>query len=388
MKIGFIVGPQQTRWNDTYYDKFQMNKTRRPWLENVPSKYYLNEWGKKYTDKSVKPYIRIDIAAAYALMNLLKDTNHTLTIVPAKEISVKRLRQFDLVFNQFYDVLVVPFLKKFEKDGYPHAKLLSIYQECSDIIYPPMEYHELIIDKCKYYSLLKERGINVAPSLCVKKEDYRSPDTLTAVSRFVKKHKAGTLFVKPVHGTDSTGVKVVGDDYDVRMENLRLKNELMRHLQVVFKNKQYPAVVLQKYLKEFEKTTPQIRMYFMGTKYLYSVLTQNGDTFRPKSEVSKSFDSVSTMEFDVNKCLMKHAKEVFKVIQPFFGKMPMLMTRLDFGCCLSSKDECGKYFINEIEFAGGNYVHTDAGKDRRFMYEQKIAQQLVKVIRYKAKKMK
>lgn len=364
-KIGFVIGPQGFRWQDTYYDKFQQNKTLRPWLESVPSKYLIDEGGRKWKPGNAQPpYVRIDVAVGYGLKRAFADNKSVqFDLIPASELTSKRVAGYDLVINQFFDGLIVPFLKRFEgSDGSPHARLMSLYHKHADKMYPPMDYHKLIMDKCEYYDFLKNIGESVLPTLCVRREDNLSAFFDEKLVPFLKANRITQLFTKPVHGTDSVGVRLFTD---TRRKTFR--DDFVKHVRSVFRNgKQYPGVVLQKFAKEFETTKPQARMYFVGSRYMYTVLTKRGDAYL--------YDDTVRDEIPFDK-LKARAQTIIRAIKPYFGKTPMFLTRVDFGCCSE-----GSYFVNEIEFNGGNYVHMDPKPGRRFMYDKHMIDQLIRVI--------
>jgi glutathione synthase/RimK-type ligase-like ATP-grasp enzyme len=388
MKIGYVIGPQGFKWQDTYFDKFPINHKLRPWLTKVPVKFYVDEDGHDWKkDMTKKQFVRIDVAVGYGLKYYIDQMNGvTLELIPAENLSVRKLNQFDLVINQFMDLLIVPFMKQFEQGGVPHKKLLNIYENTKTTLYPPFEYHKLIIDKCKYYAFLKSKGVSISPTMCVKKTEYiKNPKkSIEDLIAFIQTEKLNKVFTKPVHGTDSTGIKLFNNT-----KSIAFKKQIKSHIDNLFKGKRYPGMVVQKYAKDFEKRIPQARLFFIGNKHLYTVLTKRSKTFRPQSETPGSEKTLFPVPM---KCLVKRANSIIRIIKKeYFGKMPMLLTRVDFGCCLKtvSKDsnkQCLNFFINEIEFNGGNYVHMDNNKERRFMYDKKIIQQLIKVIKYKQKK--
>ena len=381
-RVGFVIGPQGANWQGTYYDKFQKNAKLRPWLEDVPAKYHIDENGDKWSKKNPEaPFVRIDVAVGYGLKYFLANSPLKVKydIIRANEISVAKFKQYDLVINQFMDLLIVPFMKMFEKNGVPHRKLFNIFEKSKDRLYPPFEYHKLIVNKCSYYEFLKSHGVPIAPTLCVQKTDLQKDvnKVLADLTNFVRNHKLTSVFTKPIHGTDSTGVKL----FD-KVQTPKFKADIVKHMRTTFRNKQYPGMVIQKYAKDFEARIPQARLYFIGDQYQYTVLTKRGDTFRPRSEDPSSPES----KFVPLPCLKRRAQEILKLFKPYFGNKPMLMTRVDFGCCLKtvssdSKKQCANFFINEIEFNGGNYVHMNTKPDRRFMYDKKVIQQLIKVIK-------
>lgn len=366
-KIGFVIGPQGFRWQDTYYDKFQKNPKLRPWLESVPSKFIIDEDGHPWKASSGdEPFVRIDVAVGYGLKHMLKDRKDLqIDIIPASDLSSKKIESYDLVINQFFDGLVVPFLKKFEsRNGVPQVRLMRLYDKHADRFYPPMDYHKLIMNKCDYYQFLENIGETVLPTLCYRRGENVNDFVKDKLEPFLKTHKITQLFTKPLHGTDSRDVRLFKDIKDH-------KRALVKHIQTLMTNPQYPGIVMQKFAKEFETKTPQARMYFIGGKYMYTVLTKQGVDAYLYNESTKN-----EIPFDE---LKRRAQKVIRAFKPFFGGVPMFLTRVDFGCCVSKN----RFFINEVEFNGGNYVHMDTRPERRFMYDKLMIQQLMKVIEKK-----
>lgn len=373
MKIGFVLGPQGFKWQNTYYDKFRMtNKTK--WLKLVPSKYHINEDGHKWNPKSGDRFIRIDVATAYALKYILP-AKHTLDIIPITEVSIKRFRQNDMVITQFMDLLIDPYVKSFQKNDIPHEKLRIVYEKTKDIIYPPMNYTNMIINKCNYYSFLRSKKINIAPTFCIHRKSYDKVQ-LNKLIKFIKAKKISTLFIKPASGTDGYDIKTI----KVLSDNI-MKKKLHNFIKNFFKKHKYPGIVFQKKMTGFETKHPQARLYFIGHKHMYTILTDKVKSYRPKNSVPQSYKTMKTKEFAaIKKCLKLKSEKVLKSLSPMFKGYPKLVTRLDFACCLKkSNDNCSNFFVNEIEFNPGLYTHAD---DRnRFFLDMKIAKQLLKVIK-------
>lgn len=359
-KIGFVIGPQGFRWQDTYYDKFQKDPKQRPWLEQVPAKFFIDEDGHRWKAGSdVAPFVRIDVAVGYGLQYAFRNhKNIQIDIIHASELTSKKVEQYDLVINQFFDGLVVPFLKRFEsRNGVPQVRLMRLYEKHADKMYPPMDYHKLIMNKCDYYKFLEKNGETVLPTLCYTRGEDMDTFVRDKLRPFLKANKITQLFTKPLHGTDSKDIRLFKD---IRTNIV----DFVKHVRKLMTNPQYPGIVLQKFAKEFETVTPQARMYFIGNRYMYTVLTKQGvDAYLYNDTVKDD------IPFDE---LKKRAQKVLHKFQPFFGNMPMFLTRVDFGCCVNQK-----YFINEIEFNGGNYVHMDKN---RFNYDKHMIRQLTAVI--------
>lgn len=373
-KIGFVIGPQGFRWQDTYYDKFQTNEKTRPWLASVPSKYFIDEDGHKWKPNSeTAPFVRIDVAVAYGLKSVLQGNKDIqFDIIPASELTGKRVESYNLVINQFFDGLVVPFLKRFEgSNGTPQTRLMKIYEKHADRMYPPMDYHKLIMNKCEYYNFLADIGESVLPTLCIHRGENVVAFVQEKLVPFLKANKITQLFTKPVHGTDSKDIQLFTDT-----RRNTFKEDFVKHVRKVLSNKQYPGIVLQKFAKDFETKKPQARMYFVGDKYMYTVLTKR---INKNDTATYLYHSTRDQEIPFDQ-LKQRAQKIIRAFRTrYFGNTPTFLTRVDFGCCLNENT----FFVNEIEFNGGNYVHMDPKPGRRFMYDKHMIDQLVKVIESK-----
>lgn len=374
MKVCFIVGPQGREYQDTYYDKILASKNR-VWLQNLPNNVYIDDDGNPY--KSGKKYVRLDFAVGYYLKYYVK--NHKIDLLSATKLSKQALKPYDLIINQFMDLLIVPFVKKYEKNNIPHEKLRELYDYYGHKIYPPVKYANMIYNKCAYYEFLNNINVTISPTYCISRKQFKenSNKYINALALMAYKNNWGKIFSKPVHGTDSVDISLLAKNYKISKESLpRLKKEIRETLTSLFKNPRYPQVVFQRYAKEFEKTKPQVRMYFVGNKHMYSILTfSNGDTFRPSSEVPTKYENENWVSKFNTKDLLENSKYILKKVQQkFFGRIPKLVTRIDYGCCAPGK----KYFVNELEFNPGMYLHVDG--ERKFNMDKKIAKQLIKVI--------
>ena len=104
-------------------------------------------------------------------------------------------------------------------------------------------------------------------------------------------------------------------------------------------------------------------------------------------EVPKTYRHEQTISFPALSALKQQAKDAIKAVKPMFAGAPMLITRVDFGCCLKSSGPKEKrFFLNEIEFNPGMYLHADG--QRKFNMDKKIAKQLVKVVKFNQLKAK
>tara|TARA_X000001036_G_scaffold399381_1_gene402996 strand:+ start:2869 stop:3978 length:1110 start_codon:yes stop_codon:yes gene_type:complete len=366
MRVIFIVGPKGKSYIDTYNDTIS---EKRPWLKDVPKALKVNENG---TNKLPRDHVRIDHAVAYSVKFLMaKNPSIKFLIVPANKIDSKMVRFSDFVFWHFYDKLVKPAPKILSYSGKPNGRFQKIIDSGKGKMFPPIKYQHLVYDKCAYYDFFQKRGINTAPTICIKRDDRNK--SLKAVTRKVwnKAKEWGDIFGKPVHGTDSSDVG--------RPSSFETVESLEKYIKYVFDSpKKYPALVFQKYIVDFELLFPQIRMYYLGDKYQYSVVEWKTPLPNGTSRLATSGDSKW-----VNKA-KPFAKRVLKAVTPFYKGSPKFLTRIDVGCCIErGKINAKSLFLNEIECLAGLYLFYD-GK-RKMNFEKKMAQQVVKVINHRNK---
>ena len=78
----------------------------------------------------------------------------------------------------------------------------------------------------------------------------------------IKNNKWKKYIAKPIFGQESKDFKKFNT-----MKKLPLVAYLTKNL-----NK-YPGVCIQEYIEGFDKENPEIRMYFVGDRYKYSIIT-------------------------------------------------------------------------------------------------------------------
>ena len=364
MRVIFIVGPKGKSYIDTYNDTIS---DKRPWLKDVPKSLKVNENG---TTKLPRDHVRIDYAVAYTLKTLLaKRTTIKFLIVPADKISTKLVSTSDFVFWHFYDKLVKPAPKSLSYSGKPNGRFQKIIDSGKGKMFPPIKYQHLVYDKCAYYDFFQKRGINTAPTICIKRSDKNKSSVIKKL--WNKAKQWGDIFGKPVHGTDSGDVGRPADFYSKESLEVYIKN-------VFASPKKYPAIVFQKYMVDFELLFPQIRMYYLGDKYQYSVVEWKTPYPNGTSRLADSRDTAW-----VNKA-KPFAKRVLKAVSPFYKGSPKFLTRIDVGCCIEQgKIKPKNLFLNEIECLAGLYLFYDG--ERKLNFEKKMAEQALKVINYRNK---
>ncbi len=365
MKIAILIGPKHNKYESTWNDTIPIDPAKRPWLQKVPIIDRRTEGGK--LSKTGK-WVRVDEANAYAFKHYC---SHDVTIVRISQTNYNKLNKYDFVVWHWVDMLVEPRIKKFEKGGVPMKRLMEMYDKLGDKMYPPLEWANTIYDKCSYYSYLDANGLPIGETRCLEKENFiKNP--LKSIKELKKTFTwKGATFAKPASGTDSLDIGLPSQLDTVALMNKYIKN--------TFQNPNYSKIVFQKYYSDFEKTVPQIRTYWVGNSFKYGILNDsdgNAEVVRPhmatKGKNAKFF-----------RIVLKIAKRTLKQIKrDFFGKMPLLLTRIDFACCLKE----GKYdqlFINEIEFNPGLYLYKLGEKRGKYtkdrpLFEVVLAKQMCK----------
>lgn len=322
-----------------------------------------------------KSKLRIDYAVGYYLQHLYKDTNHVMIdlIKPEDIIKTKKfkIKQYDLVIAQWLSPLAV-FQTYKNVAGKAYNDMLLKHQTK---VYPPPKYTNFIEDKCAYSALLRSKQIPSPKDFCVSKTMYdKSKNKDAFVQTIVQKIQSKNInnnnqvFVKPILGTGSWGTKVL---------NPTKKSDWKRYMKTTFEKKKYPKVLIQNFFPDFGTTHMEIRFVFIGPHLSHTAANDStGKWFRPTQEGGK-------LKLPEYATLKKYSETILNtILKPmFFGNLPMLETRIDFGCCLNGQK--GKYWVNEIEYAGGVLSFMD--KKTQFDLHTKFTKQLVHVIEYKRK---
>ena len=365
MKIAILIGPKHNKYESTWNDTIPMDPSKRPWLQKVPIIDRRTEGGQ--LSKTGK-WVRVDEANAYAFKHYC---SHDVTIVRISQTSYNKLNKYDFVVWHWVDMLVEPRIKKFEKSGVPMKRLSEMYDKLGDKMYPPLDWANTIYDKCTYYSYLSTNGLPIGETRCLEKEAFiKKP--LKSIQELKKTFTwKGATFAKPASGTDSLDIGLPSQlDTVARMK---------KYIKNTFKNPNYSKIVFQKYYSDFEKTVPQIRTYWVGNSFKYGILNDSDG----KAEVVRPQMATKGKNAKFFRIVLKIAKRTLKQIKrDFFGKMPLLLTRIDFACCLKE----GKYdqlFINEIEFNPGLYLYKLGEKRGKYtkdrpLFEVVLAKQMCK----------
>ena len=368
MRVAFIVGPAGKAYIDTYNDTFKITNSR-PWLKDVPRSLVVNENGTK---KLPREYVRIDHAVAHCIKYFLrKSKTIKFLIVPADKVDGSLIRTSDFIFWHFYDKLVRPAPAVLSYKREPNGKYQKLIDSGGSKMFPPIKYQHMVYDKCAYYKFFEKNGINTAPTICLTRKQWvkspkKSVDLVWTKSQIWKQ-----TFGKPVHGTDSGDV---GRPWD-----LDTRSKVEDYIRNVFSNpNRYPSIVFQKFMKDFELTFPQIRMYYLGNTYQYSVVEWKSPLPNGTSRLADARDAVFIRK------AKRFASKVLKTVGPFYKGSPKFLTRIDVGCCMNDGIITNpNLFLNELEVLAGLYLFYDG--EKRQSFDVKMAKQAIKVINYHKK---
>merc|ERR1711964_524574 len=172
----------------------------------------------------------------------------------------------------------------------------------------------------------------------------------------------GRFICKPVYGQEGI---------DAKFFKPTQKKLLAKYFERCMKK--YPGVVIQKEIKDFgnSKKSPELRMYYVGKNYQYSVCANNNNVIRPRQE-GGSLDAPLDS-------LRKRSRSILRklplITMPNGKRLPKLLTRLDMGYIVD-----GKYspFVNEVEFVPSLYSEDCAHPPERLI-DKNLGDQMVKI---------
>lgn len=333
-----------------------MSIDSKPWLKLGEDSRY-NPYVVK---KKGKKYVPADVAIGLYIESTYPDIKVDY-ITPA-EISTRRFKKNDLVFIIIYDLLEAFHLTK--TDNFHKFKLAL---KNSNNVYPPYQYQKFINNKCLYYKYLAKKGIPVAPTYCVTKEKWYTRNPKVYISNLISRmrhNKWESIIAKPVYGQESKDFSKF-----LACKQNGLECQRKRLLQYFAKNvPRYKSIVIQQYIKGFDKSNPEIRTYFINGEYYYSIITTSSDVEIPVQEGGR---------YPIPDEKWKYAMQLAKRVMDSLPKIDLsnkypILTRIDIGSGLENVPQT--LFINEVEFVPSLYI-----EDQNNPVVEKIAESLVKV---------
>lgn len=349
--------------------------TGDPELENYVSKIgkrssYLNGW-----------FARLNNAVVSYLQHKSTGSKYVYVQVTPEMIDDNLFKNIDFLFYNFMD----PVAAKIISDQLYH-KIMRILSDNPNKVYPPPKFAKLIADKCSYYKFLQRNNIPVVPFFCILKQDYldstrtnnsRKSYVRHLYNRIQSLHWAGFI-AKPTLGTSSRGFHLYPRNTNVSV--YEIYKQMEKQLHKVFNVYNFPKLLFQEQHSEFgQGRRPELKLYYIGTSYLYGIITF-GDTY---FEIGKGPKGTP---FHLSKQNIHDAKlfarKVLHSIKPLFGSYPLLITRVDIGCCLDHSNtgyDTKNLFLNEIEYAPSYVLSKLPGKYKKYI-DIRIAEQIRSII--------
>lgn len=267
--------------------------------------------------------------------------NVNVDFIFPEDISPQRLKENHINYMVIYDLL-----ESFHVDKPEIYKKLLQTLENADNIYPPYKYQKFINNKCSYIEYLRDKSENdVIPTKCIQKNQWDKDGTEKChenIVRYATSKQWNKFIGKPVFGQESI-------DFTIFDDPKNQKTKICNYIKKCFEKKKYPGIIFQKYIEGFDGSKPEIRMYYIGKDYQYSVITNDTKVMIPKSE--KGTCNVHNMEE-----LRKFSKKIVNSLPSIEiqgVKLDKLLTRVDIAC----NHRFGKpWIVNEVEFVPSLYI--------------------------------
>ena len=114
------------------------------------------------------------------------------------------------------------------------------------------------------------------------------------------------------------------------LKNLHLITKFLVKKYLTNAFKKYPGIIFQEYIEGFDKENPEYRMYFVGNKYVYTIITTATVVDRPKAERGNFKENNLKRYKTFSRKVLKKLPDV--IVDGV--KLPRLLTRIDVSCCL------------------------------------------------------
>ena len=341
-KVGIIVHSEiceELNKEEAVY----LNDRKRPWVKNTPKRWVSFNERDNGTKRAATTG---DVSLVMYLKDRFKDSLDVDIITP-EQLSAARLKGNDINFLIVYDML-----EAFHTDLPGKVKRVTrIMQQC-DNMYPSRKVVDLINYKPKYYKYLQRKGIPVADFRVLYRKDW------VGLSDQAKIRKIGGVLrsirawdhafvTKPVLGQASIMVKKFDRPYS--------KEYIASYVNHTMKI--YPGVIFQELMREFStKNCAEFRVYFVGDKFQYSVITDDSGPRLDKAEGGKT----ETPGYAEAIRLARKTVRALPQSVVHGVRLPRLLTRIDVGVAVQrgtkTADDKRVLFVSEVEFVPSMYI--------------------------------
>lgn len=349
LKIGILL--TRAKAEKKKDELVSVRSKKRPWMaDNVPKGVSIQRNGI--------PHVPGDVSVGLYVQWNWK--NVKIDFIHPHEVSPKRLKQNDINFTLIYDIL-----ESFHVDPKPTYRKFKDALKTSSNVFPPYYYQKFINNKCSYIMYLGKKRENVIPTYCMMNETFVKRGITSLEQTLTKKlTQWGDAFIaKPVYGQESKFFK--------KFKRASIGGKPFRAYVKKVMSK-YPGIVFQKYIEGFDKKNPEIRMYFIGNEYCYSIVTNDKMVKIPRQENG-------TQTVPHFKALIQMGHRVVRKLPPIKiqgTSVPRLLTRVDVAC---GPKFAQPWLVNEVEFVPSLYI-----EDINFIPEIDLGDQMMAI----AKKIK
>lgn len=354
------------------FKKGELFDLKEEWTKLIPKKFVFER--DEDTHRRIGKFgIPTDVLTGGFIEHGIGEKDVSVDLIAPQEVTKARLASNDLNFLLVYDML-----EAFHTDRSPGKVVYKNVKKClaeAKNVFPPAEYQEFVYSKINYYSFLQKKRISVLPTFTMTTEEYKKFGHSAAVDKvldFAEQSGLDRVIGKPVLGQESKDIEWFLTPRD--------RPNLSVYMRTCFKK--YPGLVFQKMVTGFgnSEKCPELRMYFMGNDYKYSVCAGGFvnekkmiiKMYCPESEGGTLKAPMGKLKRDTNKIL----KKLPQLVMPNGVRLPRLITRLDMGYL-----QDGKYapFVNEVEFVPSLYAECKPQRKNLEKYLASCAKQMVKI---------
>ena len=363
--------------------------TGDPELGNFVSKVgkrksYLKNWS-----------VRLNNAVVFYLQTqkVMKNYKYKFIKITPDMLGDELFDYIDFLFYNFMDPVAAKII-----DQSVYENITRIINKFPKKVFPPPEFANLIADKCTYYEFLRKAKIPVVPFFCINKSEYMK-NTHNMNENYTKVYVRNLYdkikdlgwkgyIGKPVLGTSSRGFKLYPDFNNKNISKYEVYKQMSIHLKKVFFKYDFPKIMFQEKHAEFgEGLRPELKLYYIGTKFMFGWITFDNKYFLIGTAPTDTKFYMTKQNVTDAK---RFASKVLNKIKPLFKGSPMLVTRVDIGCCLdhtNNKFNSAQYFLNEVEF-GPAYILARIPGPYKMYIDHQIGNQMLKILDYRFKKPK
>jgi len=347
LRIGIVLNYKRAEKKKD--ELLNINSKKMKWLAFAKEKYSHGGavHSKMLIRKGDKLFVPDDVAIGLYIESHYPGI--TIDYINPDEISTSRFKKNHLVFIIIYDLLESFHLS----DKSKFIKFKNALKNSKNV-YPPYEYQKFINNKCTYYKYLSNKHIPVAPTYCLTKEKWysRNPDKyVTNLLSKIKHNKWESVVAKPVYGQESIDFAKFMKCENQNKESLNCnKNSMMKYFSRVLPK--YKSIVIQEYIKGFDKSNPEFRTFFINGKYMYMIVTTDVRVDAPKQEGGK---------FNIPDKIYNYVLSFTREVMSSLPKLDLdsefknpIVTRIDIGSGLEGVPY--ELFVNEIEFVPSLYA--------------------------------